>query len=85
MTPETGYVSKALSYNMNSFSMCPPGRIEERLQMLYRRNMHEFDKDFQGAVNKNGTNSNTTAQRSYPVEAEVHTRYLQRRESTKLL
>lgn len=65
--------------------MYPPGCIEERLQMLHRRNMHEFDKDFQRAVDKNGTNSNTTAQRGYPVEAEVHTRHLQRRESTELL
>ena len=70
---------------MNSISMFPPGCVEERLQVLYRRDMHKFDKDFQGAVNKNGTNSNTTAQRGYPVEAEVHTRYLQFRESTKLL
>ena len=65
--------------------MYPLGCVEERLQMLCCRNMHEFDKDFQGAVNKNGTNSNTTAQRGYPVEAEVHTRYLQRRQPTKLL
>lgn len=65
--------------------MFPPGCVEERLQVLYCRNMHEFDKDCQGAVNKNGTNSNTIAQRGYPVEAEIHTRHLQLRESTKLL
>ena len=77
--------TEALSFKINSVSMYPPGCIEERLQMLCCRNMHEFDTDVQGAVNENGTNSNATAQRGYPVEAEIHTRYLQCRQSTKLL